>query len=66
MKVTGRSLTSRAASNKPRTGKQRPPPYLALADGVAAQEAPREEVPQEVREESHDEGPRARTTAWGL
>lgn len=44
------------------TGKQRPPPaYLALADGVAAQEAPREEVPQEAREESHDEGPRARS-----
>ncbi|CAL1128790.1 unnamed protein product, partial [Cladocopium goreaui] len=44
-----------------RTGKQRPPSaYLALADGVAAaREVPREEVPQEVREELHDEGPRA-------
>ncbi|CAL1133563.1 unnamed protein product [Cladocopium goreaui] len=47
------------------TGKQRPPPaYLALADGVAAaREVPREEVPQEVREELHDEGPRARSPA---
>jgi hypothetical protein len=54
--------------NTPRTGKQRPPPaYLALADGVAAaREVPREEVPQEVREELHDEGPRARTPDLGI
>ncbi|CAL1133564.1 unnamed protein product [Cladocopium goreaui] len=47
------------------TGKQRPPPaHLALADGLAAaREVPREAVPQEVREELHDEGPRARSPA---